>query len=945
MALWCWTQIICRLAAVWFPLLFSSLLWQTISPVYGVQSCPRSCSCPGVKEVHCTFRHFTAIPKNFPKDTERLNLGYNSLTEVEGSEFRSLRQLEMLMLHGNDISTVHSGAFYNLRSLQILKLSYNKLTSVNPGLFEGLDGLVRLHLDHNLISFIEPYSFSGLTSLKLLQLEGNLLKEIHPHTFITVSVLGSFWTSGLKHLHLSDNLLEQFPAAALKTALRLELLSLHGNPWSCDCQLHWLIEWNSMHEGVIKCKKERGTSETCPQCSSPQPLNGTFLLGLTPDKLSCERPVLRSPLKQWNNPVWAESEAEPDLPYTRDFEKPLGHLTFVLSDSHGNHAHVACAVRNPGDTSPMTWTVNPHSPGLLSVNVSLATVLECEIDRETLQNLWQLVAYYYESPAILERGQQRGNTSGVTYQYVQAANENSPYFTELKGYLAAEPSWLLQPRVTLRLNRKQTTTKKLVMDFTTLITRHFNSAGGQDEANELTSSWALIRRGTAGQVQSALEGSKVVLVCSVITSDPEVKVEWMLPDLSVVEEATDKIEISERGELVVFNATLTDSGLYHCMVRTKAGVDLMPLRLTIKERSLGPTAFNGRKVLVEKGKSLSLPCDVTSVQPSQTIWYLPKNQVLLPTQQTRRAEVMANGTFVLKKLTQEDAGEYSCLASNLYGVDMLSHIVEVTEEKASDRPKVETKEEQQILSTGAEEAEGSGRDYQEIIRPFATQFPKKVGTPQRNPNGFPKKVRIKDSKRKPNKSVKEVDPNRWAEMLAKANIRPSGALPTEPSLEKPSTVTLQTSTFKPAFKTSPTIVTTANNLPLTTASPHISTEPNHFPINTKPKSYSTENYGYHGKDSEILPRLVQPPHPRSTESSSFTKDSSVAGTVVGGRKNQNLLNESLQHPTGLYLININITTPSTQPGQGKGHLLIRGKNLGPTLCPPIDPGLTPIPGF
>lgn len=46
-----------------------------ISPVHAIQSCPRSCSCPGVKEVHCTFRHLAIIPKTFPKDTERLNLG------------------------------------------------------------------------------------------------------------------------------------------------------------------------------------------------------------------------------------------------------------------------------------------------------------------------------------------------------------------------------------------------------------------------------------------------------------------------------------------------------------------------------------------------------------------------------------------------------------------------------------------------------------------------------------------------------------------------------------------------------------------------------------------------------------------------------------------------------------------------------------------------------
>ncbi|XP_045887669.1 matrix-remodeling-associated protein 5 [Micropterus dolomieu] len=861
MMLWWCTNIYCRLAAAWFPLLFLSLLYQTISSTHAIPLCPRSCSCPGVKEVHCTFRHLTTIPKTFPKDTERLNLGYNSLTEVEGSEFSSLRQLEMLMLHGNDISTVHPGAFYSLRSLQILKLSYNKLTTVNPGLFEGLAGLIRLHLDHNLIDFIEPYSFSGMTSLKLLQLEGNLLKDIHPHTFITVSLLGSFWTSGLKHLHLSDNLLEQLPAAALKTAPRLELLSLHGNPWTCDCQLHWLVEWSSTHEGVIKCKKERGSSETCPQCSSPQPLNGTLFLGLTPDKLTCERPVLHSPLKQWDNPVWAESEAEPDHPYTRDFEKPLGHLTFVLSDSHGNSAHVACDVRHPGDSSPMTWTVNP--PGELSVNVSLVTALECEIDRETLQSLWQLVAYYYESPAILERGQQRGNASRVTYQYAQAVNENSPYFTDLKGYLVAEPSWLLQPRVTLRLNRQQTTTKKLVMDFTTLITKLINRNRGQKDDNDDSISWALIRRGKAGRVQTALEGSKVHLECSVITSDPEVKVEWMHPDLSFVEDTTDKIEFSERGELVILNATLSDSGLYHCMSRTKAGVDLMPLRLTIKQSSLSPTAFNGKKVVVEKGHSFSLPCEVTSVQPSQTMWYLPKNQILLPTQQTRRAEVMENGTLVVRRLTQEDAGEYSCLASNLYGVDMLSHMVEVTGEKATDRSKVLTGREQQIIPVGMEEVEGSGGDYQEIIRPSATQFPKKVGTQQRNPNGFSKRIRIKDSKRKSNKSVKELDPNRWAEILAKAKAKPSVALPTEQSLPKPSTVTFQTSTSK---HTTTIPSTTAS----TTSPPDIRIEPTNFQINTKAKTeaYFKEKKGDNKKESETsesVPQVLHPQPPRSTE--------------------------------------------------------------------------------
>uniref|UniRef100_A0A3P9I3I8 Ig-like domain-containing protein n=1 Tax=Oryzias latipes TaxID=8090 RepID=A0A3P9I3I8_ORYLA len=198
------------------------------------------------------------------------------------------------------------------------------------------------------------------------------------------------------------------------------------------------------------------------------------------------------------------------------------------------------------------------------------------------------------------------------------------------------------------------------------------------------------KKRTAGRIQTAPEGSKVHLECSVITSDPQVRVEWILPDLSTLEDSNDKIEFSEGGKLVILNASMSDSGVYHCIIRTKSGVDLMPLRLTIKERSLSPTALNGQKITIKRGGFFSLPCEVTSVLPSQTIWYLPKNQVLLPTQRTRRLEVTENGTLVGRKLMQEDAGEYSCVASNLYGVDMLSHVVEVTEVKRGVKPRINT---------------------------------------------------------------------------------------------------------------------------------------------------------------------------------------------------------------------------------------------------------------
>uniref|UniRef100_A0A3Q0T4Q3 Ig-like domain-containing protein n=1 Tax=Amphilophus citrinellus TaxID=61819 RepID=A0A3Q0T4Q3_AMPCI len=223
--------------------------------------------------------------------------------------------------------------------------------------------------------------------------------------------------------------------------------------------------------------------------------------------------------------------------------------------------------------------------------------------------------------------------------------------------------------VTLRLNRKQTTTKKLVMDFTTLITKDINRDRVEDD-NDFASSWALIRRGTAGRVQTALEGSKVILECSVIASDPQVKVEWMLPDLSVVEDKTDKIDVSEKGQLVILNATLSDSGLYHCIVRTRAGVDLISLRLTIKERSL-----SGMKITY--GLNLNLPCTVDGWPQASIAWTLPNGVVLDKPQTIGRISFFANGTLQLRQMATFDKGTYICKASNSFGSSALSYPVTV----------------------------------------------------------------------------------------------------------------------------------------------------------------------------------------------------------------------------------------------------------------------------
>ncbi|NXJ48909.1 IGS10 protein, partial [Spizaetus tyrannus] len=184
-----------------------------------------------------------SIPPHIPPNVERINLGYNSLLKLTERDFSGLEKLELLMLHSNEINTIPDKVFSDLCSLQVLKMSYNKVRVLQQDVFYGLKSLVRLHMDHNKIEFVNPNVFYGLTSLRLVHLEGNLLKQLHPDTFVTLRYSQIFKISFVKHIYLSDNMLTSLPQELFSYMSELESIYLHGNPWSCDCNLQWFAEW------------------------------------------------------------------------------------------------------------------------------------------------------------------------------------------------------------------------------------------------------------------------------------------------------------------------------------------------------------------------------------------------------------------------------------------------------------------------------------------------------------------------------------------------------------------------------------------------------------------------------------------------------------------------------------------------------------------------------
>ncbi|KAJ6651246.1 hypothetical protein lerEdw1_021156 [Lerista edwardsae] len=83
------------------------------------QPCPAQCSCSG-STVDCHGLALRSVPRNIPRNTERLDLNGNNITRITKTDFAGLRHLRVLQLMENKISTIERGAFQDLKELERL---------------------------------------------------------------------------------------------------------------------------------------------------------------------------------------------------------------------------------------------------------------------------------------------------------------------------------------------------------------------------------------------------------------------------------------------------------------------------------------------------------------------------------------------------------------------------------------------------------------------------------------------------------------------------------------------------------------------------------------------------------------------------------------------------------------------------------------------------------
>ncbi|XP_032201171.1 immunoglobulin superfamily member 10 [Mustela erminea] len=739
----------------------------------GGNACPRRCACYVPTEVHCTFRYLTSIPDSISPNVERINLGYNSLVRLTDTDFSGLNKLELLMLHSNGIHTIPAKTFSDLQALQVLKMSYNKIRKLQKDTFYGLRSLTRLHMDHNNIEFINPEVFYGLTFLRLVHLEGNQLTKLHPDTFVSLKYLQIFKTSFIKYLYLSDNFLSSLPQEMISNMPDLESLYLHGNPWTCDCHLKWLSDWIQEKPDIIKCKKERSPSspQQCPLCVNPRISKGTPLALVPAAAFLCAKPTIDSSLKLKNLTLLEDSTPVSISP--QDFMAPFGSLTLNMTDQFGNEANMVCSIQKPSKTSSIAFTEENYS---IMLNTSFSTFLVCNIDNNHIQQVWQVLALYSDSPLILERSHLLTETPQRYYKYKQVAPEPEDIFTGIEADLTIDPHWLMQDQISLQLNRTATTLSTLHIQYCSDV----QVTLPREETSPVKHKWTMISRDNNTKLErTVLIGGTTSLECPG-QGDPTPHLEWLLADGSKVRapyvSEDGRILIDKSGKLELQMADSSDTGVYHCISTNYDDADILTYRITVVEPSLEAHHENGAHYTVFTGEILDLPCHSSGIPDASVSWVLPGNTVLY--QSSRDKQILNNGTLRILQITPKNQGYYCCVAANPSGVDFL--ISQVSVKTKGQRP-VELNVEKD--GSGFDEANPTAHLKDPPAVQLLTSAPVRVETGKQvlstskkhnyresihRRRGDSLNRHFREHRRPFSSSARRIDPRHWAALLEKA---------------------------------------------------------------------------------------------------------------------------------------------------------------------------------
>lgn len=538
----------------------------------------------------------------------------------------------------------------------------------------------------------------------------------------------------------------------------------------------------------MKCKKDKAhaTDQLCPVCSSPQHLSRKQIT--EQNDFQCTGPVIsNSPGKDIS-----QEEHLSELLSLEDFKSPFGNIMLNLTDEHGNTVDLSCQVVKPRESAEIMWNYTESLQ--ISANLTFLFDFECPMDREKYTRLWRLLAYYSDVALYLSREIMLSKEPELSYRYRQDIERDAYYYTGVRANILSHPSWLMQPYVNIKLNRPYSTSKTVKLIFMTQMSFTTDS----EQARQQKRSWVMIKQNNATQTTfSSVVGSMIEMDCSVVSSGAPT-IQWMLPDGSKVRASfnspNNRLSVSSTGKLLIKAVDHSDAGVYYCIAEVLGDVDLLSFRLSVAESSRPPVSEEV-KIALEKfvGESVYLPCNTTASPDADVNWIFPDGSVMNAKANSSRGFIFSNGTLFIPHCRPDDNGNYKCVALNQHGEDTLSAKITVKRRQGTQPLRrypmgplsaagVSTKV--KAIFEDMEESSGddTGQNRMSSNRGFVHQrrgphsmspaYP--VRNLQRHFPGHRKPIKKglngqqrKGKRIKLNKSNNRVDPQRWADFLAR----------------------------------------------------------------------------------------------------------------------------------------------------------------------------------
>ena len=241
----------------------------------------------------------TAIPdlRDLCSALKVLDLNDNKILHISNLFISNCEMLEVLDLGNNFIRRVSSN-WFNTHSLRFLNISFNdivEMACVETSLIPPFRNLVQIDLSRNAFRYL-PNLTSSRSSLTVLNMNNNeypLIQSLSNVNLLPLSKLKHLELSGnkinywpnitgnhLEYLLLDNNAISDPPQQEIMDALcelkvltlhnnrfltlpdlpailpNLKSLSLHNNPWTCDCAHVWIYMLNEFGNPplVLNCE-------------------------------------------------------------------------------------------------------------------------------------------------------------------------------------------------------------------------------------------------------------------------------------------------------------------------------------------------------------------------------------------------------------------------------------------------------------------------------------------------------------------------------------------------------------------------------------------------------------------------------------------------------------------------------------------------------------------